>query len=156
MEGSRPVLAEIQALVTPTSFGMPRRMSAGIDYNRAMLLLAVLEKRAGLVVSNCDAYINVVGGLKLDEPAADLPAILAIASSLKDSPICDRTAAFGEVGLAGELRMVTAAELRLAEIRRLGFEQCIVPMRGTSGIRVPHGTALLRVGNVPDACRHIL
>lgn len=156
MEGSRPILAEIQALVTPTSFGMPRRMSAGIDYNRAMLLLAVLEKRAGLVVSNCDAYINVVGGLKLDEPAADLPAILAIASSLKDSPICDRTAAFGEVGLAGELRMVTAAELRLAEIRRLGFEQCIVPMRGTSGIRVPHGLELIRVGNVSEAIRHIL
>jgi DNA repair protein RadA/Sms len=131
-------------------------MAAGIDYNRAMLLLAVLEKRAGRVVSNCDAYINVVGGLKLEEPAADLPAILAIASSLSDTPVGDRIAAFGEVGLAGELRTVSAAELRLAEIRRLGFEQCIVPHRGTSGIRVPEGLELIRVGSVSEAIKQIL
>jgi DNA repair protein RadA/Sms len=156
MGGSRPVLAEIQALVTPTSYGMPRRMSAGIDYNRAMLLLAVLEKRAGLVVSNCDAYINVAGGLKLDEPAADLPAVLAIASSLKDKPVGDRVAAFGEVGLAGELRMVTASEQRLSEVRRLGFDKCVVPHRGTSNIRVPQGLELIRAGSISEAIRKIL
>ncbi|NLM61251.1 MAG: DNA repair protein RadA, partial [Clostridiales bacterium] len=135
MEGTRPVLAEVQALVTPTAYAAPRRMASGIDYNRAMLLLAVLEKRAGRVVSNCDAYINVVGGLRITEPAADLPVILSIASAISDKPIGDRVAAFGEVGLAGELRNVTAAELRLAEIRRLGFERCILPRRGTSDLR---------------------
>ncbi|MGI6577605.1 MAG: DNA repair protein RadA [Eubacteriales bacterium] len=155
MEGSRPVLAEIQALVAPTAYAAPRRMAAGIDYNRAMLLLAVLEKRAGRVVSNCDTYINVVGGLRLTEPAADLPAILSIASAISDKPIGDRVAAFGEVGLAGELRNVSAAELRLTEIRRLGFERCILPRRGTSDLRAPSGLELVRVSSVLEAIKQI-
>mgnify|MGYP000568768361 CR=1 FL=1 len=155
MEGTRPVLAEVQALVTPTAYAAPRRMASGIDYNRAMLLLAVLEKRAGRVVSNCDAYINVVGGLRITEPAADLPVILSIASAISDKPIGDRVAAFGEVGLAGELRNVTAAELRLAEIRRLGFERCILPRRGTSDLRAPNGLELIRVSSVSEAIKQI-
>lgn len=156
MEGSRPVLAEVQALIAPSSFGNPRRMAAGIDFNRAMLLLAVIEKRAGLVVSNCDAYINVVGGLKLDEPAADLPTLLSIASSILDKPIGDAVAAFGEAGLAGELRSVTAAELRLSEVARLGFRKCIVPKRGSERIRVPEGLELVRVNSVHEAIKTLL
>lgn len=155
MEGSRPVLAEVQALVTPTAYAAPRRMASGIDYNRAMLLLAVLEKRAGRTVSNCDAYINVVGGLRITEPAADLPVILSIASAVSDKPIGDNVAAFGEVGLAGELRNVSGAELRLAEIRRLGFERCILPRRGTSDLRAPGGLELVRVGSVSEAIKQI-
>ncbi len=153
MEGSRPILAEIQALVAPTGYNNPRRTANGIDSNRAALLLAVIEKRAGKVVSNCDTYINVVGGLKLEEPAADLPVILALASSFSDIPIGDGVAAFGEVGLAGELRSVSATELRLSEISRLGFKQCIVPSRGTSKIRVPEGLELLRVKSVAEAIK---
>jgi len=152
-EGTRPVLAEVQALVTSTGYGNPRRMAAGIDYNRAVLLLAVLEKRAGYQLSNRDAYINVVGGLRLDEPAADLPAVLALASSADDIPVGDRIAAFGEVGLAGELRSVTATEQRLAEIKRLGFEQCVIPARGSDKITVPKGLEIIRAGSVKEALR---
>lgn len=155
LEGSRPILAEIQALLTPTVYAAPRRMATGMDYNRAMLLLAVLEKRAGLVASNCDTYINVVGGLRLTEPAADLPAALSIASALLDKPIGDRVAAFGEVGLAGELRNVSAAELRVAEIARLGFNQCILPKRGTARLQEPEGLELIRVSTIAEAIRHI-
>jgi DNA repair protein RadA/Sms len=150
-EGTRPVLAEIQALITSTGYGNPRRMAAGIDYNRAMLLLAVLEKRAGYQMSNRDAYINVVGGLRLDEPAADLPAILAIASSADDISVGDKLAAFGEVGLAGELRSVTATEQRLAEIKRLGFEQCVIPARGADKLAIPKGLEVIRAGSVREA-----
>ena len=127
MEGSRPVLAEVQALVSKTGFGTPRRMSAGFDYNRMAVLLAVLEKRAGYYFSNLDAYINVVGGLKLDEPAADLAVSISLISSLKDKPIDSKTAAFGEVGLAGELRAVNRADIRISEIARLGFERVVIP-----------------------------
>lgn len=127
MEGSRPVLAEVQALVSKTGFGTPRRMSAGFDYNRMAVLLAVLEKRAGYYFSNLDAYINVVGGLKLDEPAADLAVSISLISSLKDKPIDSKTAAFGEVGLAGELRAVNRADIRISEIARLGFKRVIIP-----------------------------
>lgn len=127
MEGSRPILAEVQGLVCATGFGTPRRMSTGFDYNRMSMLLAVLEKRAGYFFNNMDAYINVIGGLKLDEPAADLTVALALVSSLKDKPVADNVLAFGEVGLAGEIRAVSNCEQRVAEAHRLGFEKCIIP-----------------------------
>lgn len=127
MEGSRPILAEIQGLATTSGFGTPRRMSTGFDYNRMALILAVLEKRAGYYFSNLDAYLNVVGGLRLDEPSVDLAVALALISSLKDKPIREDTAVFGEIGLAGELRSVNRAELRIAEAARLGFTRCILP-----------------------------
>ena len=134
IEGSRPILAEVQGLATATSFGTPRRMSTGFDYNRMMLLLAVLEKRAGFYFSNADAYVNVVGGLRLDEPASDLAVALALVSSLKDKPIDDKTLVFGEIGLAGELRSVTHVEARISEASRLGFERCILPYHCLSRI----------------------
>ena len=128
IEGTRPILAEVQALVTATGFGNPRRMSAGFDYNRLNLILAVLEKREGLYFSNLDAYVNIVGGLKLDEPAADLSVALALVSSLRDMPIDDQTICFGEIGLSGEIRSVSRVESRVKEAARLGFKKCIVPL----------------------------
>ena len=127
MEGTRPLLAEVQGLVSPTGFGNPRRMSTGFDGNRLSLLLAVLEKRAGYFFSNLDTYLNVVGGLRLDEPAADLPVALALISGLKDRPMDEGVVAFGEIGLTGELRAVSGAEHRIAEAARLGFKRIIVP-----------------------------
>lgn len=127
MEGSRPILAEVQGLVCATGFGTPRRMSTGFDYNRMSMLLAVLEKRAGYFFNNMDAYVNVIGGLKLDEPAADLTVALALVSSLKDKAVDDNVLAFGEVGLAGEIRAVNHCEQRITEAHRLGFEKCIIP-----------------------------
>ena len=134
MEGTRPLLAELQALVTPSAYNASRR-SNGIDYNRAAMLLAVLEKRGGLPVGSCDAYINVVGGLELDEPAADLATVLAIASSFLDRPLGMDLAALGEVGLSGELRSVSAMNQRLSEISRLGFKRCVIPAQ--SGVEIP-------------------
>lgn len=127
MEGSRPLLAEVQGLVSPTGFGNPRRMATGFDNNRLALLLAVLEKRCGFFFSNLDTYLNIIGGLRLDEPAADLPVALALVSSLKDKPVDEGVVAFGEVGLAGELRAVSGAEQRIAEAARLGFTRIFVP-----------------------------
>ena len=127
MEGSRPLLAEIQGLVTPTSFGTPRRMSNGFDYNRMAMLLAVLEKRGGYFFNNMDTYINIVGGMKLDEPALDLTIAMALVSSLKDYAIRDDVLAFGEIGLAGEIRAISHCEQRIKEAARLGFTRCIVP-----------------------------
>lgn len=127
MEGSRPILAEVQGLVASTNYGNPRRMSTGFDYNRMSMLLAVLEKRAGYFFSTCDAYINVVGGLRLDEPATDLSVALALISSLKDTPIRDDTLVLGEIGLGGELRTVSNCEQRIKEAERLGFKRCIIP-----------------------------
>ena len=134
MEGTRPILAEVQGLVCATGFGTPRRMSTGFDYNRMNMLLAVLEKRAGYFFNNMDAYVNVVGGLKLDEPAADLTVALALVSSLKDKAVDDKTIAFGEVGLAGEIRAVNNCEQRIAEAKRLGFERCIIPFHNYKSI----------------------
>ncbi len=156
MEGSRPVLAEVQALITASSFGTPRRMSAGVDYNRAMLLLAVLEKRAGYRIGNCDAYINVVGGLKLDEPAADLATVLAIASSCKDTHIGSNVAAFGEIGLTGELRSVNAAQQRVAEVARLGFEVCVMPKQNEKDVKIPDGMEVKFVRNIREAIDAVL
>lgn len=134
MEGTRPILAEVQGLVCATGFGTPRRMSTGFDYNRMSMLLAVLEKRAGYFFNNMDAYVNVVGGLKLDEPAADLTVALALVSSLKDKAVDDKTIAFGEIGLAGEIRAVNNCEQRIAEAKRLGFERCIIPFHNYKSI----------------------
>ncbi len=151
MEGSRPVLAELQALIAKSSTNVPRRSFNGIEFNRAMLLLAVLEKRGGLRISSCDAYINVIGGLQLDEPAADLAAVLAIASSYVDRPLPDQMAAIGEVGLAGEIRSVSAMEQRLAEVRRLGFDTCIVPRLRENKIKLPASLKLIQVRNISEA-----
>lgn len=156
MEGSRPILAEIQALVAQSGYGSARRNSNGIDYNRAMLLLAVLEKRGGMSVSGCDAYINVVGGLQLDEPAADLATLLAVASSYRDIPIDSELAAVGEVGLSGEVRSVQQLNLRLSEIARLGFKRCIIPSHVKGDVLQPGGLELIRVKNVREAIRAAL
>lgn len=134
MEGSRPLLAEVQALVTTTTFGNPRRMSTGFDYNRLAMIIAVLEKRAGYYFSNADTYINIVGGLRIDEPATDLTIAMALISSLKDVPLSDKTIAFGEVGLAGEVRGVSCCEQRIIEAARLGFTRCIIPRHNLKNI----------------------
>ena len=136
MEGSRPILAEIQGLASTTGFGNPRRMSTGFDYNRMSLLLAVLEKRAGYYFSNLDAYINIVGGLRLDEPAVDLAVAMALVSSLKDVPISENCLVFGEIGLAGELRSVSHINARISEAIHLGFQKCIVPYHNLKQITV--------------------
>lgn len=151
MEGIRPVLAEVQALVTPTVFGNARRLSNGIDYNRAVLLLAVLEKRGGLLLGNCDCYLNVIGGLFLNEPAADLAVMLALASSFRDKVVPSDLAAIGEAGLTGELRSVSSLSQRLSEIRRLGFTKCVVPARGLSKAAVPAGLQVIPVKNIREA-----
>lgn len=156
MEGVRPMLAEIQALVVPSSLGNPRRVSNGFDYSRSMLLLAVLEKRGGLMVGGCDAYINVIGGLYLEEPSADLAAVLALASSFRDKPVPHDLAAVGEVGLTGELRAVSALGQRLAEIRRLGFTKCLIPKRVQGKLAAPEGLELIRAANIREALAVLL
>ena len=156
MEGSRPILAEVQALVTPTGFSSARRTSNGFDYNRLYLLLAVLEKRGGMNVNSCDAYMNVVGGLTLDEPAADLAACLAIASSFRDMPLPDKLAAVGEVGLTGEIRSVQALDQRLSEIARLGFTQCVIPSRIRGELKPPKGLDLIYVKTLREAVEKTL
>ena len=154
MEGARPVLAEIQALIAPSSASNPRRTSNGFDYNRSAMLLAVLEKRGGLKVSACDAYINIIGGLYLDEPAADLAAVVALASSYLDKPVPSELVAIGEVGLTGELRSVTQLEQRLMEVRRLGFTRCIIPSRKDAK-PIP-GLDLIPARNIGEALRAVL
>ena len=156
MEGVRPVLAEIQALLAPTSYGNARRSSNGFDFGRAAMLLAVLEKRGGLMVGNCDAYLNVIGGLYLEEPAADLAAILALASSFRDRPVPNDLAAVGEVGLTGELRAASALGQRLAEVQRLGFSKCLIPKRTQGKLAVPEGLELIRVSNIREAMAALL
>ncbi|MBR4194539.1 MAG: DNA repair protein RadA [Oscillospiraceae bacterium] len=151
MEGSRPVLAEVQALVTRSFLNVPRRTTDGFDYNRAALLIAVLEKRGGLRLSDCDLFLNVIGGLRIDEPGSDLPVAIAIASSFRDVPVSDNLTAIGELGLTGETRIVSNLEQRLAEISRLGFTQCVVPRHGTESVTAPKGLQLLRVRNIREA-----
>lgn len=152
MEGSRPLLAEIQGLATSTGFGNPRRMATGFDYNRMNLLLAVLEKRGGYFFSNLDAYVNIVGGLRLDEPASDLAVALALLSSLKDTPIREDTIAFGEIGLAGELRAVSQAQARISEAARLGFSRCILPYHNLKSIsQPPAGIELIGARSIREA-----
>ena len=156
IEGTRPILAEVQALVTKSTLSAPRRVATGFDYNRLALLLAVLEKRCGYFFGTLDAYINVVGGIKLDEPAADLAAILAMASSFRDRPVPADLTAIGEVGLTGELRSVSALGQRLSEVRRLGFTKCLIPKRTQGKLAVPEGLELIRVGNIREALAALL
>ena len=151
MEGTRPVLAEVQALVTKTSFNVPRRTSDGFDFNRAALLLAVAEKRTGMKLSVFDAYINVIGGLRLDEPGADLPVVLAVASSYRDRPIPDDLVAIGEVGLTGEIRSVSHMNQRLAEVARLGFKKCIIPAKTSEKLEIPRELEVYRTKNLWEA-----
>ena len=151
MEGTRPVLAEVQALVSKTSFNVPRRTADGFDFNRAALLLAVAEKRCGMKLSAFDAYINVIGGLRLDEPGADLPVVLAIASSYRDTVIPNDLVAIGEVGLTGEIRSVSNLSQRLGEVARLGFKTCIIPKNGAEKLEIPDGLCVYRVKNLQEA-----
>ena len=151
MEGTRPVLAEVQALVSKTSFNVPRRTSDGFDFNRAALLLAVTEKRAGMKLSLFDAYINVIGGLRLDEPGADLPVVLAVASSYRDTAIPSDLVAIGEVGLTGEIRSVSQMNQRLQEISRLGFKKVIIPKYGSEKLEIPCGLEVYCVRNLREA-----
>ncbi len=155
IEGSRPLLAEVQALVTPSSYNASRR-SNGVDYNRAAMLLAVIEKRGGLPVTSCDAYINVIGGLTLDEPAADLATALSIASSYIDRPLGTDLAAIGEIGLSGEIRSVSQINQRLTEIARLGFKRCVIPAHVRDEIKKPQGLELIPVKNIGEAILAVL
>ena len=151
MEGTRPVLAEVQALVSKTMLNAPRRTADGFDFNRAILLLAVTEKRAGMKLSMFDAYINVIGGLHLEEPGADLSVVLAIASSYRDAPIPGDLVAIGEVGLTGEVRSVSHVNQRLEEVRRLGFRKCIIPNGGHEKLEIPEGLEVYKVRNLREA-----
>ncbi len=151
MEGTRPILAEVQGLVSPSGLANPRRMATGFDNYRLSLLLAVLEKRAGYFFSTLDSYINVVGGLRLDEPAVDLAVALALITSLKDTVADPNMIAFGEIGLAGEIRAVNAAQARINEAARLGFTKVILPNHGLSGIKVPDGVQVIGVNTIREA-----
>ena len=156
IEGSRPILAEVQALVSKTSFGTPRRMSTGFDYNRTALLIAVLEKRAGYFFGNLDTYINVVGGLRLDEPAADLPISLALISSLLDKPIDDDVIAFGEIGLAGEIRAISNVEARVKEAQRLGFQKFLLPKASMKNLHQEQYTIeLIGLRSISEAFQYV-
>lgn len=156
MEGTRPVLAEVQALVTKTSYNVPRRTADGFDFNRAALLLAVGEKRGNMKLSAFDAYINVIGGLRLDEPAADLPMILAVASSYRDVAIAGDLVAIGEVGLTGEIRSVSNINQRLQEIARLGFKRCIIPKYSSQKLEIPKEIEVFQVRNLREAIEFAL
>lgn len=152
IEGTRPILAEVQGLVTTTGFGNPRRMSAGFDYNRLNMLLAILEKRQGLLFSNLDTYLNVVGGMRLDEPAADLAVCMSLVSGLRDTPINDKLIAFGEVGLSGELRSITRVQARVNEAARMGFNECVLPKSALKQLtKIPDGITVTPVRNLREA-----
>ena len=151
MEGTRPMLMEVQALVCRSNFGMPRRTAAGIDYNRVNLLMAVLEKRVGLPLSNYDAYVNIAGGIRMNEPAIDLGVVMAVASSYKNKPIAEDMIVFGEVGLSGEVRAVTMPEQRVAEARKLGFKTCVLPEVCVKNIGHAEGIELVGVKSVVQA-----
>ena len=156
MEGSRPVLAEVQALVSKTFANVPRRTADGFNFNRAALLLAVAEKKAGMKLSMLDAYINVIGGLQIDEPGADLPVVLAIASSYMDKALPDNMAAIGEVGLTGEIRSVSHINQRLAEVARLGMKYCIIPKSAPEKLVIPDGLQVYCVSNLKEAIEKAL
>lgn len=155
MEGTRPILLEIQALVCQTNFNLPRRTSVGIDYNRVNLLLAVLEKRVGLVLSGCDAYVNIAGGMRLDDPSADLGIVYALVSSFRNRPVDGGLVAFGEVGLSGEVRGVSAAEQRVNEAKKMGFTTCIVPKSNMDSIKKIEGIKVIGVSNLVQALEYI-
>ncbi len=156
MEGTRPVLVELQALVAPTHFPSPRRMAAGVDHHRMSLIIAVLEKRMGMFLQNQDAYLNVAGGVKLDEPAADLAAAVSLASSFKDAPTRPYDVIFGEVGLTGEVRAVSRAEQRVKEAHKLGFKRVIMPQHNMKGWQPPEGIRIVGVKTVAEALKAAL
>ncbi|MED5050040.1 DNA repair protein RadA [Bacillus siamensis] len=153
MEGTRPILVEIQALISPTSFGNPRRMATGIDHNRVSLIMAVLEKRVGLLLQNQDAYLKVAGGVKLDEPAIDLAVAVSIASSFRDTPPNPADCFIGEVGLTGEVRRVSRIEQRVKEAAKLGFKRMVIPEANAGGWTIPKGIEVVGVANVAEALR---
>lgn len=153
MEGTRPILIEIQALVCSSNFGMPRRTAAGTDYNRVNLLMAVLEKRVGIHLSNYDAYVNIAGGIKMNEPAVDLGIVMAIVSSYKNQPIDEKTIVFGEVGLSGEVRAVNMPEQRVAEAKKLGFTTCIMPEVSREVVKNIKGIKIIGVKTINEALK---
>ena len=155
MEGTRPILLEVQALVCHSNFGIPRRTAAGTDFNRVNLLMAVLEKRLGLKLGDCDAYVNIAGGIKMNEPAIDLGIVLALISSYKDKPIDEKPICFGEVGLSGEVRAVNMAEQRVQEAKKLGFEVCILPEVCRKSMTEVKGIRLVGVSNLLDAMNYL-
>ena len=155
IEGTRPILLEIQALVCRTSFGLPRRTAAGADLNRVNLLMAVLEKRAGVPLSSCDAYVNIAGGIRMNEPAIDLGIVLAIVSSYKEVPIPESLICFGEVGLSGEVRAVSMAAQRVQEAKKLGFGECMLPAVCVSESLKADGIRIVGVSNVREALAYI-
>lgn len=155
MEGTRPILVEVQALVCRSNLAMPRRTAAGTDYNRVGLLMAVIEKRIGMHLSTCDAYVNIAGGIRMNEPAIDLAIVLALISSYKDIAIDEKTLAFGEVGLSGEIRAVSMAQQRVAEARKLGFETIILPAVSMPSIGKVEGIRLLPAANLREALKYL-
>ena len=156
IEGTRPILADVQALVTTSGFGNPRRTATGFDYNRLNLILAVLEKRLGLYFSNTDVYLNIAGGMRLDEPAADLSVCMALVSALRDAPLDDKLIAFGEIGLSGEVRSVSRATARINEAARMGFTQCILPKSCMRSITdIPKEITLTPVSNLREVLKLI-
>lgn len=157
MEGTRPILAEVQALVSKTAFGMPRRVATGFDYNREALLIAILEKRGGYFFGNLDAYLNIVGGLRLEEPAADLPVIMALASNLLDQPVNDNLVAMGEIGLAGEVRSISQIQARVNECVRLGFRKILIPKASLKGLNHAEfdGVDIYPISTIQEAFSHI-
>ena len=156
MEGSRPILIEIQALVCHTNLPMPRRTTAGTDFNRVNLLLAVLEKRAGMQMSSCDVYVNIAGGIRMTEPAIDLGLILALVSSYKDIAIDEKTIAFGEVGLSGEIRSVNMAQQRVQEAKKLGFETVLMPRVSMKALQKTDGIHIVGLETVWDAVQYLM
>lgn len=155
LEGTRPILVEVQALVSQAGFGMPRRTAMGIDPQRVSLIVAVLEKRVGLILHDKDIYLNIVGGIRIDEPAVDLGAAVAIASSFLDRPIDHRLAVFGEIGLAGEVRGVSQAEIRLSEAARLGFKRCLLPRKNLDQAKDKYDIILAGVSNLRDVLQNM-
>ena len=159
MEGTRPILLEIQALVCKSSFGIPKRQATGTDLSRVNLLMAVLEKRVGLPLSNCDAYVNIAGGIRMSEPAVDLGIVIAVVSSFRNKPVDEKTLVFGEIGLSGEVRSVDMAEQRIGEAAKLGFQTCILPKSAEEMLRasgnIPAGIAVKGVSSVQEAIRAV-
>jgi len=156
LEGSRPILVELQALVSPTGYAMPKRMANGVESNRVSLLLAVMEKRLGLHLAGQDVYVNVVGGMKIDEPAIDLGIVLAVTSSLRESPIDHATVVLGEMGLGGEVRAISQAELRIREAAKMGFKRCLLPERNLAKLDPVEGIELVGVHEVGEALDAVL
>jgi DNA repair protein RadA/Sms len=156
LEGSRPILIELQALVSPTGYSMPKRMANGVEINRVSLLLAVMEKRLGLHLAGQDVYVNVVGGMRIDEPAIDLGIVTAVTSSLRERPVDHRTVVMGELGLGGEVRAVSQAELRIREAAKMGFRRCFLPQRNLEKLDGLDGIELVGIREVGEALDAVL